>query len=119
MAGLKSRAKNLKELAENAGFYVSSRPIKLDPKAAQQLTAEAKAHLAAILEAAKGQGPWSRDALEALARVVAECRGIKLGQLAQPLRAALTGSTVSPGVFEVMEVLGRDESLGRIGDCVS
>ena len=118
MDGLKARAKNLNELAENAAFYANERPLALDQRAAQQITDQTRPHLAAIVEGASGIGAWSRESLEALGREIAERRGIKLGQLAQPLRAALTGSTISPGVFEVMEVLGKEEALGRIGDCL-
>ena len=118
MDGLKSRAKTLKELAENSAFYAMARPLTLDQKAALQLTDQTKTYLAAVAESAADLGTWSRDSLESLGRDIAEKRGIKLGQLAQPLRAALTGSTISPGVFEVMEVLGKEEALGRIGDCL-
>jgi len=119
MDGLKARAKTLKELAENAAFFVAQRPIPLDPKAASLLTDNAKAQLCAIVDKAANMMNWSREALETLVRDIAEKNGVKLGQLAQPLRVALTGSTVSPGIFEVMEVLGREESLGRINDALN
>jgi glutamyl-tRNA synthetase len=115
MAGLKQRAKTLKDLAESAAFYVRPRPLHPDAKAAAQLAPEAVARLqelAAPLRTAE----WSAAALEALVRAQAETAGVKLGQLAQPLRAALTGSTTSPPIFEVMEVLGREETLGRLAD---
>ena len=63
-----------------------------------------------------GTSAWTGADLEAAARSFAEAKGIKLGQVAQPLRAALTGATTSPPIFEVMQVLGRDETLGRIDD---
>jgi len=115
MAGLKERAKTLKELSENALFYFAERPLSFESKAREQLGAAGKAALQsykARIEAAD----WTRDALESAARQAAEAAGIKLGQLAQPLRAALTGRTTSPPIFEVMEVLGREESLARIAD---
>jgi glutamyl-tRNA synthetase len=115
MAGLKARAETLEQLADNALFYVRPRPIPIDEKAAKLLGPEACAivgELAAELAAA----PWTADDIEAAVRRFAEGRAIKLGQVAQPLRAALTGSTVSPGIFEIMVVLGRAETLARLGD---
>ena len=117
MPGLKPRAKTLVELAENARFYVEKRPIPIDAKAAAQLTPDAcrlLAELATGLQAAA----WDAVALEETVRQAAEARSMKLGALAQPLRAALAGSTMSPPIFEVMAVLGRDETLGRIADAV-
>ncbi len=116
MDGLKSRAKNLKELAENAAFYVVRRPLVLDQNAAALMTPTAKENLRAFAAAAGKLGSWDQDSLEGMVRGLAVHLGIKLGQLAQPLRMALTGSTVSPGIFDVMAVLGREETLGRIGD---
>jgi glutamyl-tRNA synthetase len=116
MSGLKSRAKTLNELAENASFYVAKRPLTVTEKAAALLTPEARARLGRLhprLEAAKS---WRDGDLEAAVRAFAEAEGVKLGQVAQPLRAALTGSTTSPGIFEVMAVLGRDEALARIAE---
>jgi glutamyl-tRNA synthetase len=116
MAGLKARAKTLEELAENAAFYVAERPLPLTPKAAKLLADEAPDVLGRLLERLQDQADWSEAALEARVRDFAEAEGLKLGQVAQPLRAALTGSGASPGIFEVMTVLGRAESLARIGD---
>jgi glutamyl-tRNA synthetase len=115
MAGLKERAKTLKELSENALFYFAERPLSFEPKARDQLGPAGKAALQSYTARIEG-ADWSRDALESAARQAAEAAGIKLGQLAQPLRAALTGRTTSPPIFEVMEVLGREESLSRIAD---
>src|SRR5229473_3295486 len=117
MNGLKARARTLVELANNARFYVAARPLVLDEKG-QRLVAEARgilSDLAIFLSDAE----WTPQALEASLRAFAETRNQKLGTVAQPLRAALTGSTVSPPVFEVMSALGRDETLGRIADAVS
>jgi len=117
MPGLKARAKTLKELAESAAFYVTSRPIPLTDKAKALLTPEAKTLLAALVDALAQATDWSAAALEAQVRSFVEAQNVKLGQVAQPLRAALAGSTTSPGIFEVMEILGQSECLGRIKDC--
>jgi glutamyl-tRNA synthetase len=119
MPGLKQRARTLLDLAESAAFYVQSRPLPLDPKAAKLLDAEARHRLAAALPALAGVEPFAEQALEAAARASAEAQGIGFGKLAQPLRAALTGRTVSPGLFEVMAGLGREETLGRIEDAAT
>lgn len=116
MTGLKDRSKTLIELAEQAAFYVKSRPLALDEKAQKHLDEDGRAVLAAFVERIRGASPWSKETLEEAARVYAEESGLKLGKIAQPLRAALTGSSVSPPIFEVMEVLGQAESLGRIDD---
>jgi glutamyl-tRNA synthetase len=115
MAGLKARAKTIVELAESARFYVARRPLALDDKADRLLTAESRAMLAE-LDGELAETAWSAEALEALVRALATRRGTKLGAIAQPLRAALAGSTVSPPIFEVMAVLGREETRGRIAD---
>lgn len=116
MDGLKERAKNLKELSENAHFYVISRPLQPDEKASQILTDEAKQTLAAFRADVAGIDEWTEENIQAAAKAYAEAHELKLGKVAQPLRAALTGTTVSPGIFEVMAVLGRDESLARLDD---
>ena len=116
MPGLKVRAKTVADLAASALFYVRSRPIPVDAAVQKLLTPEARAHLARLLPRLATATEWSEAALEAIVRQAAEERQLKLGALAQPLRAALAGSTVSPGIFDVMVVLGRDESLARIGD---
>ncbi len=116
MDGLKERAKNLKELAENAVFYAISRPLQPDEKAAQILTDEAKQTLTAFRADAAGIDEWTEENIQATAKAYAEAHELKLGKVAQPLRAAVTGTTVSPGIFEVMAVLGRDETLARLDD---
>ena len=110
MSGLKDRAKTLVELAESALFYL--RPVAPDAKA-QKILAEGGAELAA-LRARLETTPWMPESLEAAARDLAEELGVKLGKIAQPLRAALTGSTVSPPIFEAMTILGPEESRRRI-----
>jgi glutamyl-tRNA synthetase len=119
MAGLKPRATTLLDLAQGARFYVASRPVPLDDKAAALLDAEARTLLGSLASSLQGLAVWDQSALESCVRAHAEALGTKLGQLAQPLRAALTGSSTSPGIFEVMAVLGRDEALARIEDAVA
>ena len=115
MPGLKPRAKTIVELAEKARFYVTPRPIRPAPDAAKLLSEEARGLLGA-LETGLAGTEWQAGALENRLRDFAAAKGVKLGAVAQPLRAALTGTTASPGIFEVMEVLGREETLGRIAD---
>jgi glutamyl-tRNA synthetase len=115
MPELKLRPKTLAELAANARFLVASRPIRLDDKAARLLTPDARRLLADLLERLGGV-EWQPEQLEDEIRAFAEQKGTKLGSIAQPLRAALTGSLASPGIFVVMQALGQEESLGRIAD---
>ncbi len=115
MPELKLRPKTLVELAANARFLVAGRPITPDAKAAKLLSVDARRLLAA-LGPVLGHGEWLTQALEEEVRAFAAENGVQLGAVAQPLRAALTGSAASPGIFAVMEVLGRDETLGRIAD---
>ena len=119
MAGLKARAKTLKELADNARFYTLKRPLVPDDKARNLLTADASKVLKELRGVLAAAPTWIGADLEAEARGFAEAKAIKLGQVAQPLRAALTGSTTSPPIFEVMQVLGREETLGRIDDATA
>ncbi len=116
MDGLKDRAKNTKELAENAIFYAILRPLELDEKASQILTDEAKQTLTAFRADAAEIDEWTEENIQTAAKAYAETHELKLGKVAQPLRAALTGTTVSPGIFEVMAVLGREETLARLDD---
>jgi glutamyl-tRNA synthetase len=118
MPGLKECAKTLLELAAAAAFYVRPRPLALDDKALKQVSGEGAAVLARLRERLAVVEPWDRESLEADVRAFAEAEGLKLGKAAQPLRAALTGSTVSPPVFEVMEILGRAETLARLDECL-
>ena len=116
MPGLKERAKTLIELINGADFLFADRPLKLDEKAEKLLDADARQKLAAMLPKLEAASRWQAADLEAIVRTFAEETGAKLGKVAQPLRAALTGKSVSPPVFDVMAVLGRDEALGRIRD---
>jgi glutamyl-tRNA synthetase len=116
MEGLKPRAKTLVELADLAAFYVRPRPLAIEPKAQKHLDDDGKAALADLAAAFDAAPNWNREDLENLVRAYAEEKELKLGKAAQPLRAALSGSTVSPPIFEVMELLGKDQSLARIRD---
>ena len=116
MPGLKERAKTLVELVDGAGFLFIARPLPMDAKAAEILANGGRAHLAALLPRLTALAEWSPATTEEAVRVYAEATGAKLGQVAQPLRAALTGRSTSPGIFDVLNVLGREESLGRLSD---
>ncbi|SDD11375.1 glutamyl-tRNA synthetase [Sphingomonas sp. YR710] len=116
MPFLKVRAKNLKELSDSATFLFRTRPLPMDEQAASLLDGRGKALLAESRDALAATGEWSAPMLEAAVRTVAEKAGIGLGKVAQPLRAALTGRTTSPGIFDVLALLGREESLGRLDD---
>jgi glutamyl-tRNA synthetase len=115
MPELKLRPKTLVELAANARFLAMPRPIQPDERAAKLLTPDARRLLADLAERLVG-AEWEAERLEEKVRAFAEQKGMKLGSIAQPLRAALTGSLASPGIFVVMQVLGREESLGRLSD---
>ena len=116
MPGLKDRAKTLVELAGNTYYLTANRPLQPDEKAAGILDDAARAILSEVLKRFQGLEEWNAATTEAAVREFAESSGLKLGKIAQPLRAALTGRSTSPGVFDVLEVLGREESLGRIQD---
>jgi glutamyl-tRNA synthetase len=116
MPGLKERAKTLVELIDGARFLLRGRPIVLDDKAAALLTADARAMLDEIAQALEAVEPWTAAGAEQAVRTFADRKGAKLGSVAQPLRAALTGRTTSPGIFDVLAVLGKSESLGRLRD---
>ncbi len=116
MPGLKERAKTLIDLIEGGRFLFAARPLPLDAKAAEILANGGKAHLAALLPRIEALTEWTAHAAESAVRVYAEETGAKLGQVAQPLRAALTGRSVSPGIFDVLQVLGRRETLARLRD---
>lgn len=116
MPGLKPRSKTLVDLAAGAAFLVAERPIALDDKAREQVQAAGPELMAAIRETLEAASQWTASALEEAMRRFAEEKGLKLGKVAQPLRAALAGSTVSPPIFEVAEIIGRSETLARIAD---
>jgi len=116
MPELKARAHTLNELADGSRFLFVSRPLAIDDAAAALLTGESRAVLHSAHQRLSALAEWDVPSLEAAIREVAESCGVKLGKLAQPLRAALTGRTTSPGIFDVLALLGREESLARIAD---
>jgi glutamyl-tRNA synthetase len=116
MPSLKERAKTLVDLIDGAYFLLADRPLLLDDKASALLTPEARTMLGEIADKLGGVEPWTAEATEQAVRTFAEQRGIKLGAVAQPMRGALTGRTTSPGIFEVLTVLGKAESLARLND---
>ncbi len=116
MPGLKERAKTLVELIDSARYLWANRPLALDQKAADLLTPEARGLLGELAEQLGQIASWDAAATEQAIRAFAEGKGAKLGGIAQPLRAALTGRTTSPPIFDVLAVLGKDESLGRLRD---
>ena len=118
MPSLKERAKTLLDIIDGAKFLFADRPIPIDDKAKALLTPDARSLLSGIANELAAIEPWTSEATEHAVRTFAEHKGAKLGSVAQPLRAALTGRTTSPGIFEVLAVLGKAESLARIGDQV-
>ncbi|WP_062220222.1 glutamate--tRNA ligase [Aureimonas sp. D3] len=119
MAGLKERAKTLVELTESSAYLFAQRPLSLDEKAADILTNGGRDILRDLLPVLREVTDWSAAPLEVAIKGFAESSGLKLGKIAQPLRAALTGRSTSPGVYDVLAVLGREETLGRLQDQVS
>ncbi len=115
MPGLKERAKTLVELAESALFYFRERPLELDEKAGNLLTGDARAMIGQLRDVL-ADATWDEDGLETAVRAFADEKEMKLGKVAQPLRAAVTARATSPGIFEVLEILGRDEALARLQD---
>jgi glutamyl-tRNA synthetase len=116
MDGLKPRAKTLNELSEGATFLFKARPLDVDERAGALLQGQASDLLALVHAALAALPEWTIEATEQAVRGVSEAAGVKLGQVAQPLRAALTGRVTSPGIFDVLVLLGRQESLARIAD---
>ena len=116
VSGLLLRAKSTTDLIKNAKFYVVKRPIPLDEKAFKVLEKSGTDLLLKITGALQDLDEWETDQIEKQMRTLADRQGLKLGSVAQPLRAALTGTTVSPSIFEVMKALGRAETLARLSD---
>ena len=114
MPVLKTRAKNIGELAEGVGFLFATRPLSMTEKATKLLDEDGRTRLSLISTALANENNWTIEALEATTKSLAETQGLGLGKLAQPMRAALTGTTTSPGIFDVLVLLGREESLARI-----
>jgi glutamyl-tRNA synthetase len=103
-------------LIDSSCFIFADRPLAVDPKAAALLTPENRDLIGRLRAALEAVTPWSAETTEAAMRSFAEANNLKLGAVAQPLRVALTGRTTSPGIFEVLAVLGRSECLARLGD---
>ena len=116
MPNLKERAKTLIELVDAAAFIWAARPLELDIKADATLTDEARGLIGELIPQLEAEPGWDTASTEAQVRAFADQRGLKLGAVAQPLRAALTGRTTSPPIFDVLVVLGKDESLKRLRD---
>ena len=116
MASLKERAKTLLDLIDGAHFIFADRPLALDPKAAALVTPETRGLVGELKQALAAVSPWAAETTEAAVRGFAGSKGLKLGAAAQPMRIALTGRTTSPGIFEVLDTLGREESLARLSD---
>jgi glutamyl-tRNA synthetase len=116
MPSLKERAKTLIELVDSAYFIFADRPLQIEPKAAALLSAENRELIGRLRAALETVTPWTAETTEAAMRSLAEANNLKLGAVAQPLRAALTGRTTSPGIFDVLAVLGREECLARLAD---
>ncbi|MGE5259329.1 MAG: glutamate--tRNA ligase, partial [Actinomycetota bacterium] len=116
MPGLKDRAKTLRELLDSAAYLFAKRPLALDEQAAKLLDGPGRDTIAQLVPRLEAVESWTMKAIEASVRSFADETGRKLGKVAQPLRAALTGKSTSPGIFDVLEVLGREESLARLRD---
>ncbi|MCP4936426.1 MAG: glutamate--tRNA ligase [bacterium] len=116
MPGLKERAKTLVDLVNSARYLFAKRPLSFDKKATKLLNDEAISTLKGLADEFEQVGDWDVETIEQCVRDFADKKELKLGKIAQPLRAALTGCTVSPGIFDVLAVLGKEESLGRLAD---
>ena len=113
---LKTRANNLLEIAENAQFLFLQRPLSFDKKATKIITPASRIMVAELLTELEALEDWGTETLELAVREFIDSHSLKMGDIAQPLRASLTGKSVSPGIFDVMISLGREESLGRLSD---
>jgi glutamyl-tRNA synthetase len=116
MPSLKERAKTLIELIDASYFIFADRPLQVDTKAQALLTPETRELIGRLRTALEAVAPWNAETTESAMRAFADANNLKLGAVAQPLRVALTGKTTSPGIFEVLSVLGREECLARLGD---
>lgn len=114
--GLKERSRTLVELINGAAFLVAERPLEIEAKAAKHLDPAARAQLAELSRELEAVGDWSVETTEAAVRDYVARKDLKLGKIAQPLRVALTGTTISPPIFDLMAVLGKEETLARIAD---
>jgi glutamyl-tRNA synthetase len=113
---LQPRAKTVLELIDLAQFIYATRPLTIEAAAGELLTSEVRGMLADLADILRGLNEWSVASIDAAVRAYAEAKGLKLGKVAQPLRVALTGRTVSPGIFEVLVFIGKEEALARLAD---
>jgi glutamyl-tRNA synthetase len=116
LPSLKPRAKDLVEMAESAKFLFRQRPLKLDNKAAKLINSDSRAIISKLIDELESLAAWEIEALEAQIRSFSDSQSLKMGKIAQPLRAMLTGSTISPGIFDVLFSLGQEETLARLRD---
>jgi glutamyl-tRNA synthetase len=116
LPSLKPRAKDLVEMAESAKFLFRQRPLKLDNKAAKLINGDSRAIISKLIDELESLAAWEIEALEAQIRSFSDSQSLKMGKIAQPLRAMLTGSTISPGIFDVLFSLGQEETLARLRD---
>jgi glutamyl-tRNA synthetase len=116
LPSLKPRAKDLVEMAESAKFLFRQRPLKLDNKAAKLINSDSQAIISKLIDELESLATWEIEALEAQIRSFSDSQSLKMGKIAQPLRAMLTGSTISPGIFDVLFSLGQEETLARLRD---
>ena len=119
MSGLKLRVKTISELIDYSLIYFFQRPIIIDKEASLLLDRDAKILLKGLSIKFKKVTPWTQDSIECVIKDFAKQEAIKLGKIAQPLRAALTGTTISPGIFEVAAILGKQETIGRLKDIIN
>ncbi len=119
MPFLKERAKTLVDLYQSAAFLMADRPLARDAKAEKSLDGAGRDLLRKVRDRLEALETWDRETLENVVNGIAETCGLKFGQVAQPVRAALTGTTASPSIFDIFLILGLQESLARIGDCLS
>ena len=113
---LQERAKTLNDLVDGSAFLIAQRPLGLDDKARKILSDEARSHLGKLCDALAELEPWTPESTEGAIRQFLEREGLKLGKVGPPIRAALTGKSVSPPIFDVLAVLGREEALDRLSD---
>ncbi len=116
---LKERAKTVADLVDGARFVIAARPIAPDAKAAKLLSSEARALLGELAAELEDRSPWTSETIEAAVRAFIAEKDMKLGKIGPPIRAALTGTTVSPPIFDILSILGRDEALARLRDQVA
>jgi len=119
LPALKQRAKTLVQLAQSAAFIFETRPIPMEEKAANLLDDSGLGVIKGILPRFEGLNEWSRETVEATLRDYTESHDLKMGKVAQPIRAALTGQASSPGAMDVLHILGRDEAIARLTDVTS